>query len=206
MVAPLLIAFALTLGQAPTTAPRAPATGEAPVAKGAAAADYDHRDLEIRFIGWSEASDQYAFVIQDRRYRQGALVDQRETTYVKKLVARARSEEIVIHEPVRQYLVRMGFARHEAEAEVVDPTTTRFPMGERRYYTFSLLPKEKLGWRFSLFEGEGAVVVQEGELEDVFPTVRPRLYLSPDGRKMVLLIKASAPYRTRDVLRLIRVM
>jgi hypothetical protein len=164
----------------------------------------DHRDLELRFIGWSEDASEYSFQITDDRFLKGEHLDTADTLYVKKLVAKAKSENVVLNEPVKQYLVRRGFARHELEAEKQDQMTTRFKLGERRHLDFTLILKEDLGWRLSMFDGDGSVVILEDKLEEPFTTVEPKIYPSPDNRKLILLIKASTTYRTRDHLKLIR--
>jgi len=200
----------LTLFGAPD-GPRDPA--KAPVgrveaaAAATAAADQtkpDHRDLELKFIGWSENSSEYAFQITDDRYLEGERLDTKDMFYVKKLVAKAKSENVVLREPVKTYLVRQGFARRELETEKIDQMTTRFKLGERRHLDFTLILKAELGWRLSMFDGDGSVVIQEGVLEEPFTTVEPKIYPAPDKRKLILLIKASTTYRTRDHLKLIR--
>ena len=187
----------------------APAPDQPPPASPPAAVDdspgkADHRNLALSFIGWSQNSAEYAYQINDERFLKGARLDAVDTLYVKKLVAKGESENVVLTEPVKQYLVRQGFARHELESEKVDQMTTRFKLGERRHLDFTLILKAELGWRLSLFDGDGSVVIQEGVLEEPFTDVTPRIYPAPDKRKMVLLIKCSTLYRTRDHLKLIR--
>lgn len=169
-----------------------------------ASAKPDHRNLSLRFIGWSSNSSEYAYQISDERFLKGERLDAADTSYVKRLVAKGKSENVVLAEPVKQYLVRQGFARREVETEKIDQMTTRFKLGERRHLDFTLLLKSDLGWRLSMFDGDGSVVIQEGVFEEPFTVVEPRIYPSPDNRKLVLLIKASTTYRTRDHLKLIR--
>jgi len=197
----LLVSLLASAAPSPTGAPpRAAVEGEG----SAADARPDHRNLSLHFIGWSENSSEYAFQINDERYLKGERVDAFATLYVKKLVAKGKSENVVLNEPVKQYLVRQGFARHELETEKIDQMTTRFKLGERRYLEFKLLLKAELGWRLSMFDGDGSVVIQEGVLEEPFTNVVPKIFPAPDKRKLVLLIKASTTYRTRDHLKLIR--
>lgn len=199
----------LTLLGAPEEAPagRSPVGRVEAAAASSAAAEKtkpDHRNLALRFIGWSDNSSEYAFQITDERYLKGEHLATQDMFYVKKLVAKGRSENVVLHEPVKQYLVRQGFARTELETEKLDQMTTRFKLGERRHLDFTLILKAELGWRLSMFDGDGSVVVQEGVLEEPFTDVEPKIYPAPDKRKLILLIKASATYRTRDHLKLIR--
>lgn len=186
-------------GKAPTTkvgGARAGASGEQ-------ARSWDHRDLRLGFIGWSAGGDEYGFSIKEDRYAPDGEVTTKRFIHIRKIVARGRSEDVVLKTPVKHYLVNKGYTKEVLKSKRLDEMTTRFPLGPRRHLTFHLLLGKTLSWQLSIFDGEHSYVLKRGTLTDVFTTVEPLIFPSPDKRKFILLIRASSPYRIRDKLELI---
>jgi hypothetical protein len=169
------------------------------------AESHEQQHVAVSFLGWSPKSNEYAFTRSVKTFVQGTHTDTRELHYVHRVLSGTQFENRQLELPIRHYLVNEGFERSGLRAERVDHLETRFSLGPRRYIAFKLILSEGLGYQLSLFDGNGAVLLDEGRFRDVHTDVSAEIFPSPDRRKLIFVIKAGSVYARRDRIKLLRV-
>lgn len=151
----------------------------------------------VEFLGWCPDSRCYAYsvvTLQTVRDR----VQEKEEHRLVELRDRARPR-------VRRYPNAAALHRHARMAALVvadpapvdypDDTTIRFTLADGRVLIFSLTLDGRLGYRVTLTNGGEPVEVGAGRYDDLYAKTDAFAFLSPDGRRLALLVYGQNPWK-----------
>ncbi len=147
----------------------------------------------IEFHGWRPDSRAYAYTIIERTVRHDRIRERRKSRLTK-VDREGKPHRKALAQPGGDYAEKRGFLHAPARTDRPTEETVLFFLDDGREMWFELLLGNRLGYSVTVREGADETEVGRGRFKDLYGSFDAFAFVSPDGRRVVVVIYGENPY------------
>lgn len=158
----------------------------------------------IQFLGWRADSRAYAYRVTSLSYDRKGRLERRSED---RLVTIPRRGEATVRRyggSIERRLAHGSYGGDPLPTTRPEPGVVRFFTPDGRVLRFRVVVGGRLGYELALERDGATELIGAGVFDDLYAKTDAFAYLSPDGRKVALIVYGETPYRVRGEVHLMR--